>query len=720
MQHEEQDRAREDQPVGHDALLESLLTIGNVHGHTLQRESLTAGLPLQKAKLTPGLFSRAAKRAGFNSRIVRRSIDGFTAALLPVILLLDREDACVLHRIDQEKKTASVTFSELSDTIVDIPLNELEARYRGIGIYVRPLFRYDIRTPEVRKLKRRHWFWGVIEENKPLYRDILVAAVMINLMALAMPLFIRNVYDRVLPNLAIETLWVTASAVIVVLCADVVLRLMRVYFIDKAAGRADVKLSASIMEQVQGLRMENRPASVGSFASNLQAFEFIRTFIASSTVAALVDLPFALLFVLIIMLISWPLAIPVLIGAGVIFLYAVTIQGKLHDLTEKTYRVGAQRNATLIEGLTGMETIKILGAEGRFQAKWEQLVAYLSRIGEQLRFLSATVSTGAYWVQNAVSVAIIIVGVYLAAGGHLSMGGLIAVYILSSRAMAPVSQSAALLTQYHQAETSMTSLNEIMARRVERPADAEFVAREHFRGDIVFRNVGFTYPNQEQEALADVSFHIRPGEHIAVLGKVGSGKTTLERLISGLYQPSSGSILIDGVDSRQLDPAELRSNIGHVPQDVMLFFGSLRENVTMSYPQATDQEILRASKVGTIDQFVDKHPHGFQMQVGERGENLSGGQRQGVAIARAVIADPPILLLDEPTSSMDTTTEALFKRRLQQFSAGKTMLIVTHRTSLLELVDRIIILDAGRVVADGPKEKVLEALKQGKVKRGDA
>lgn len=717
---EPQQHLREETPVEQDALLECLLTIGKVHGHTLQRESITAGLPLQKGKITPGLFTRAAKRAGFTARIVRRGIEGFNSALLPVVLLLDREDACLLHGIDRVTGVASVTYSELSGARVDVPLQEIQDRYQGVGMYVRPDFRYDIRTPEVRKLKRRHWFWSVIEENKPLYRDILIAAVMINLMALAMPLFIRNVYDRVLPNLAIDTLWVTASAVVLVLCADVVLRLMRVYFIDRAAGRADVKLSASIMEQVQGLRMENRPVSVGSFASNLQAFEFIRTFITSSTVAALVDLPFALLFILIIALISWPLAIPVLIGAGVIFLYAVTIQGKLHDLTEKTYRVGAQRNATLIEGLTGMETIKILGAEGRFQAKWEQLVAYLSRIGEQLRFLSATVTTGAYWVQNAVSIAIIIIGVYLAANGSLSMGGLIAVYILSSRAMAPVSQSAALLTQYHQAETSMTSLNEIMERPVERPADAAFVTREHFRGDIVFKDVSFVYPNQENEALSGLSLHIRSGEHVAILGKVGSGKTTLERLISGLYQPTSGSILIDGVDSRQLDPAELRRNLGHVPQDVMLFFGSLRENITMSYATASDREILRAAKIGTIDQFVDKHPHGFQMQVGERGENLSGGQRQGVAIARAVVADPPILLLDEPTSSMDTTTEALFKSRLKQFSQHKTMLIVTHRTSLLELVDRIIILDSGRVVADGPKEKVLEALKQGKVRRGEA
>lgn len=718
MDKEPPDHSVDAEPVKQDALLECLMTLGKTHGESLERESLLAGLPLRGGKITPTLFSRVAKRAGLTSRIVKRRVEQLNPALFPIILLLDRDDACILHHT--ESGTASVAWSDLPDAPVSVSLEELEERYSGMAIYVRPVFRYDIRTPEVRKLKRRHWFWSVIEENKPLYRDILAAAVMINLFALAMPLFIRNVYDRVLPNLAIDTLWVTSSAVLLVLCADVVMRLMRVYFIDLAAGRADVKLSSSIMEQVLGLRMENRPASVGSFASNLQAFEFIRTFITSTTVAALVDLPFALLFVLIIALIAWPLAIPVLLGAIAVFLYAVTVQGKLHDLTEKTYRLGAQRNATLIESLTGMETIKLLGAEGRFQAKWEQLVAYLARIGEQLRLLSASVSSGAYWVQNFVSIAIIIIGVYLVAAGNLSMGGLIAVYILSSRAMAPVSQSAALLTQYHQAETSMTSLNEIMDRPVERPVDAAFVTRQTFKGDIVFRDVQFTYPNQENEALTNLSFHIRPGEHVAILGRVGSGKTTLEKLISGLYHPTGGAVLIDGVDSRQLDPAELRRNLGHVPQDVMLFFGSLRDNITMSYSQASDQEILRAARIGTIDQFVNKHPHGFQMQVGERGETLSGGQRQGVAIARAVVADPPVLLLDEPTSSMDTTTEAIFKSRLKQFAHNKTMLVVTHRSSLLELVDRVLVLDGGRLVADGPKEKVLDALRKGQIRRADS
>lgn len=701
----------------HDPLVECLIVIAKSHELPVERDVVVAGLPLDNKGLTPSLFPRAAKKAGFSSRIVSLPLVQLNSALFPVILLLKENDACVLHRLDVSSGKAFVSFSELGDAPVELPIDDIDSRFTGTAIYIRPEFRYDGRTPEVRNLKRRHWFWSVIEENKPLYKDILAAAVMINLFALAMPLFIRNVYDRVLPNLAVETLWVTSAAVLLALGGDIVLRLMRVYFIDLSSSRADVKLSSSIMEQVLGLRLEHRPASVGSFASNLQAFEFVRNFITSSTIAVLVDLPFASLFIIVIALISWPLVIPVLLGVAAVFLYAMTIQGKMHDLTEQSYRVGAQRSATLIEGLTGIETIKAVNAENSFQARWEKVVARLAKVGEQLRFLSASVSSGAYMVQTIVSILGFIVGVYLISSGNLTMGGLIAVYILTSRVMSPVSQSAALLVQYHQAETSLTSLNTIMELPVERPVDAGFVSRKSCQGNIEFRDVHFAYPNQEREALSGVSFRIRQGEHVAILGRIGSGKTTIERLIAGLYQPKSGTVFIDGIDIRQVDPMELRNHIGYVSQEAMLFFGSLRDNITLGYPQASDQEVLRAASIGTLDQFVDKHPHGFNMQVGERGEFLSGGQRQGVVIARAVINDPSILLFDEPTSQMDNTTEGIFKTRFEQYVRQKTVLIVTHRTSLLNLVDRIIVMDGGKVVADGPKEKVLDALKKGQIRR---
>ena len=320
-------------------------------------------------------------------------------------------------------------------------------------------------------------------------------------------------------------------------------------------------------------------------------------------------------------------------------------------------------------------------------------------------------------MHNLVGLSIIILGVYLIGGGAMTTGALIASYMLSSRAMAPIAQVAGLLVQYHTASTSLSSLNEMMKAEIERPDETNFISRGSLTGDIEFRDVTFSYPNQQAASLRGVNLRIKPGEHVAILGRVGSGKTTLEKLILGLYRPSSGAVLIDGIDLRQLDPAELRRNIGYVQQDITLFYGSLRDNVALGAPQADDAAVLRAASIAGITDFVNQHAQGFDMVVGERGESLSGGQRQGVAIARAVINDPPILLLDEPTASMDHTSEEEIKKRLAAFGKGKTMIIVTHRTSLLDLAERLIVMDGGRIVADGPKDQVVKALRDGRIGR---
>ncbi len=709
-------------PGGHarrkdDPLLECLLLLVRAHGGTLTREAAVAGLPVENGRLSPSLFGRAAQRAGMSSRVARRDLASINQSLLPAVLLLDGEHACILVRYDAAKGRVKVIFPELGEAAITLPAEELAARHTGHVIYVRPRFRFDARTPEVKTVRGRHWFWGVIAENRRIYRDVLVAALMINIFAIAMPLFVMNVYDRVVPNNATDTLWVLAAGVFIVFMGDFILRSMRGHFVDLASSRSDVKLSAYIMERVLGLRMESRPVSTGSFAANLRSFETVRDFISSATVIAFIDVPFAFIFLIVIGWISWPLVLPFLFGISVLLLYTMSVQGRMHELSERTYRAGAQRNAALIEGLAGLETVKTMGAEGPMQRKWEQSVAHLSRVGAQLRLLSASTVNGAMWVQQMVSVTIILVGVYMIGEGLLSMGGLVACYMLSSRAMAPVGQVAGLLVQYHNASTALASLDTLMEKEVERPESSNFISRRSFSGDIEFRDVTFGYPGQEVAALRNVSLRIRAGEHVGILGRVGSGKTTLEKLILGLYRPVSGAVLVDGIDLRQLDPAELRRNIGYVPQDIVLFYGTLRDNIAFGAPLAEDAEVVRAAETAGITGFVNAHPRGFDMTIGERGESLSGGQRQGVAIARAMINDPPILMLDEPTASMDHTSEEEVKQRLREVAKGKTMIIVTHRTSLLELVDRIIVVDEGRIVADGPKAQVVEALRQGRVGR---
>jgi ATP-binding cassette subfamily C protein LapB len=429
----------------------------------------------------------------------------------------------------------------------------------------------------------------------------------------------------------------------------------------------------------------------------------------------MIDIPFGLIFIGVMAWISWPMVIPVVFGGIFILFYSLSVQTKMHDLSETMYRASAMRNAILIESLVGLETVKALGIEGQMQRKWEHSAHFLTEVASKLRLLSSSINNGASSIQQLTTVGMVILGTYLVINGDLTMGGLIASTMLASRALVPISQTAGLLTQYHNASTSLASLDEIMHREVERPLDANFLSRPAFNGDIEFREVSFSYPGTDEDALTKVSFKIKRGEHVALLGRMGSGKSTIHKLILGLYRPTSGAILIDGIDARQIDPAELRRCVGYVQQDTHLFYGTMRDNLTISAQHADDADVLEAAHIGGIDEFVNSHPKGFDMLVGERGETLSGGQKQGVGIARAMINKPAILLLDEPTSAMDHSGEDAIKRRLAEKTKNKTLVLISHRSSLFDLVNRIIVIDSGRIVADGPKDQVTEALRSGKV-----
>jgi ATP-binding cassette subfamily C protein LapB len=471
------------------------------------------------------------------------------------------------------------------------------------------------------------------------------------------------------------------------------------------------------MERVLGMRLESRPESVGSFAANLRGFEQVRDFIASGTVTALIDLPFALLFLAVMAWISPWLAIPVVVAFAIIAVAGWLLQARLHELAESTYRAGAQRNATLVESLTGIETIKAHGAEGLIQARWERANGFLAATGVRMRALSNRALYGTAGIGQAVTLAVIVIGVYLIAERQLTMGALIAASMLAARALAPAGQIVGLLMQYQGARTALEALEKVMAEPVERAEGETRVQRPQLRGDIEFRNVRFAYPNRRDHALDGVSFRIAAGEKVALIGRVGSGKSTIERLILGLYQPLEGAVLIDGIDLRQLDPADLRRNIGCVSQDVTLFYGTLRDNIAFGVPNADDSAVVAAAEVAGMTEWVNRHPRGYDLPVGERGESLSGGQRQSVGIARAVLHHAPILLLDEPTSAMDFSTEAQITQRLTRFAEGRTVVLVTHRTSLLSMVERVIVIDGGKVVADGPRERIMEALQSGRIAR---
>jgi len=701
-----------------DPLLDCLVELTRIYARPTTPSALIAGLPISKHGLTPSLFQRAADRAGLASKVIKISLAEIQQQLLPAILILHDNRACVLLSVDKKAQMVTVLFPETGQGAVTVSLASIAEQYTQRAIFARPRFRLDQRVPEVSHVIERHWFWSAFLEQMPLYRDVLVAAFLVNLFAIAIPMFTMNVYDRVIPSRAVETLWMLAIGVLLTVGLDFLLKHIRAHFVDLAGSRIDVKLSALIMERVLGMRLVDKPLSVGSFAQTLRSFESVRDFMSSATVTTLIDLPFALFFIIVIAWIAWPLIFIPIIVALIVLLYSLYVQRQVHALTEQSSRTTSLRNATLIESLSALETLKALGAENHIQAKWEGISTQLAKVTSTIR-QKTHAATGMVASMSSVCVVLnTILGVYLIDLKLLTMGGLIASGMLIGRVIGPLGQTVGLILQYESARISLSMLEEQMKKPQERAEAMTYVHRDHIRGDIDFRDVKFAYPGQEGFALNGVSFNIKQGEHVAIIGRTGSGKTTITRLMMGMYQPVDGAVRVDDIDLRQLDPADLRSNIGCVEQHTVLFYGTLRENITLGTPYAEDSQILQAAEVGMLTEMVNKHPRGFDMLVGERGESLSGGQRQCVAIARAALNSPSILLFDEPTSAMDFSTESKFIEKMQDYAKQKTLLIVTHRMSLLTLVDRVIVLDQGRVVADGQRDAILEAINSGKVSTG--
>ena len=697
----------------HDPLLKCLVLLTRLYNRPFSEETLAAGLPLVDNWLTPELFERAAERAGLSAKVVKRELAEISPLTLPAVILLKGRRACLLNTA--AAGGACETVDPDTGGVSKTSLSALEAEYTGHAILVREQLQFDSRTEHSAVPRVEHWFWGVVRQAWPLYGEVLLASLLVNLFALVMPLFIMNVYDRVVPNDTTETLWALAVGVLVVLGFDLVMRMLRAYLVDIAGKRIDVILSANIFERAMGLRMEARPASVGSFASNIHEFESFREFITSATITALVDLPFVILFIAVIFWIGGPVGAVPLMAVPLIILIGVALQRSLGEIIQMSFRCAAQKQGLLIESLSTIETVKALSAEGVLQRKWEQLVGTVARLGIKARTLSSAIVNISVTVQQLATVGVIVVGVYLIAERELTIGALVACTILTSRALAPLGQVAGLMTRYHQSKSALATLHNIMQLPVERPPSKSFVHRPKIRGEIEFRNVTFSYPGQQTPALSNVSFRLGAGERVGLIGRIGSGKSTVEKLVLGLYKPSSGSILVDGVDINQIDPAVLRRNIGYVAQDVVLFYGTVKENILFSAPYADDAAMIRAAEIAGVTDFVHPSAQGFDLRIGERGEGLSGGQRQTVAVARALLLDPPLLIMDEPTNALDNRSEETFKSKLDKTLPGKTFLLVTHRASLLTLVPRLIVLDGGRVVADGPKEQVMQALSGGKI-----
>ena len=703
-----------------DPLLSCLTVLAGLLQRPISAEALKAGLPKGQERLSPDLAVRAAERAGLGARITRRrKLRQILAVMLPCILLLKGGNACVLLAY-RDPSSAEIALPEGGAGKKIVDLDDLQAQYTGYAIFARPEYSFDQRASDIGLDRPRAWFWGTLAKFWPIYSHVLIGSALINCFALASPLFIMNVYDRVVPNNAIETLWVLAFGVMIVFGFEFVMRNLRTYFVDVAGKNADIIIASRLLEQLMSMKLANRGPSTGAMANNLREFESLREFFTSGTVLALVDLPFIFLFIGVIWMVAGPVAYVPMAAVPIVILAGAVLQYPLRRVVEQTYRESTQKHALLVETIDGLETIKATAAEGRIQRTWERFVGLTARSAGKARFISSLATTFAQTAIQLATVLVVVFGVYLIAEGEITVGALIAATILTGRSLAPLGSIAAMLTRLQQSRVALTALDSIMKAPVERPAGKTFLHRPRLRGQIEFKNVSFSYTGQQERSLDGVGFKIKPGERIGILGRIGSGKSTLARLMIGLYEPAEGAVLMDGTDIRQIDPADLRRNVGYVSQDNYLFFGSVRDNIAFGAPHLDDQAILRAANVAGVRDFLNTNPLGLDLQVGERGMALSGGQRQAIVIARALLLDPPMILLDEPTSNMDNLSETAFKKRLAAILPGKTLLLITHRSSLLSLVDRLIVVDGGKIVADGPKSEVLAALKRGQVRASGA
>lgn len=700
-----------------DSLLSCLVEVTRLHGYPSSGQHLIAGLPLKNHRLSADLLSRAAARGHCTSRLVRRSLKNLANEILPAILFLQEDRHCVLIDIDVVDGVAIATVHYPESPVpVKVTLEKLQQSYAGVMAFVKPHYQVEQRAKDGQaKGRSKNWFWAAVFDNWRLYRDALAAAFLINVLALVMPLFTLNVYDRVVPNKAIETLWVLVIGVVLALLFNWILTTTRARVVDRASSKVDVRLSAQIMEQVLGIKMEGRPASVGAFAANLRSFESVRDFIASASLTTLVDLPFMFLFIAVLGWISPYMMIPPLIAMLVIVVVSLFAQRRLESLSKQSFQASSQRNAVLVESLSGLETIKVLNAQGMAQRQWEQATEQIAVLNAKIKSTTSATVSFVQTTQQLVTVSVVVIGVFLVQEAQLSMGGIIASSMIAGRSLAPLGPLAGLMMQFHNARNSLGSIDNYMKLPVEHNPETQYLPRPVLRGKVEFRDVSFAYPNTEHNILKNISFTLKEGEKVGIIGRIGSGKTTLAKLILGLYQPSSGTILVDDVDSQQVDPADLRRAMGYVSQDPVLFYGTLKHNLTMGAPFATDEQMLEVAKMTGVDRFASKHPDGYSMMISERGESLSGGQRQAIAVARSLLGNPSVLLLDEPSSNMDNQSEVQLRKHLKPICAPRTVVLITHRMALLELVDRLMVVDNGKIVADGPKDQVIAALREGRI-----
>lgn len=690
-----------------DELIASVGAIAALFERPFSELRVKKGLALDDDGLVPlDQLDHALEAIGLRCHLVRRPVAGWNDQDVPAILLLSGDRPLVLTAIDDHVCRVRLPGAS-SDISIDRRL--LEAAYSGQGVIVR----HDPASETARERPwdqptRQHWFWSEVWKERGQYGYVMFASLLINLLAFAMPLFTMNVYDRIIPNKAAASLWVLALGALFAIAVEYGLRLARTGLIDEVGRSIDARLSQRLLDKVLNLPLSTPRGSTGALARRVTDYEQVRDFFASTTVVLLTDILFLTVFVgLIAVLGGWLAVIPV-VAMAVMFVMGWILQRRMRAAVADAQVDASMLQTTLIETIGNLETIKSARAEGKMLGKWRRLTASNAYTQEEMRKLTATAVNLATLCQQATSIALIIGGFYLFNAGIISMGAIIAIVMLASRSLAPVGQLAFLMTRGRQAFVTLNSLQQLMDQGDERDKGSRSITPEIRDGRLQVDHVGFRYPDTDRESLADVQLCIEPGERIGLIGRVASGKSTLGRVLCGLYDPTGGSYRIDGLESRQYDPHDLRSTLRFVGQDAELFSGTVRENLLVGANDVDDGAIIDAVRRSGADEFLGRDATGFDFHIGERGARLSGGQRSFLVLARALMTPAHLLFLDEPTGAMDSQTEKHFVERLQAaIPASQTLIIATHRMTVLGLVDRLIVMDNGRIVADGPRDQIL-------------
>lgn len=648
----------------------------------------------------------AVESLGFGLHQLQNGLSSLRESVEPVLVRL-KSGGAALFMPSPEGDAPLILWPLRSMQEEDWPVESLYEDSDGTMVAVSLPIRVPQSEEHLPRGRLGHWFWGPLLAAKPLYVQVAFAALLTNVFALSTSIFSMIVYDRVIPHNATDTLIALLIGVSLVLVSDFAIRTLRGYFLDVAGARADAIIADTLFEHVMDIEMSARRGSVGSLANVLKEYESIREFLTSATLTTVIDIPFAILFLAVIATIGGPLVFVLLAIMPIMVLASLAVQPQLRRLVQTSFEDGQSKHSVLVETLSGLETVKAVGAAGQMRKRWQKAIAHQAQVGLKTRMLSQFAGNVANLGSQVSSVAIVAVGVYLARDGSIGTGAIVACSMLSGRAISPLAQLAQLLTRVNQSLSSYKALKDLMSQPREHAPNTTYIPRQEVKGAIELKDVSFRYAGQQAGGLDKVSLKIEPGEKVAIIGRVGSGKTTLSKLILGLQKPTEGAVLVDGCDLRQFDKADLRKNFGTVLQEVWLMSGTVRHNIALGGARPSQKDILHAAEVAGVHDFLSEHPDGYNFKLAERGEGLSGGQRQAIAIARALVGKPSVLILDEPTSAMDVNAEKLLIQRLKNEIKSSTLIVITHKGTLLDLVDRVIVMDQGRVVADGPKDKVL-------------